>query len=100
MMSNGQSNENEMVTPTLESTRDIPLNPEFSPPERPTSVRQSLRLADMVETATSDVGPLASIAATSAAPEATLRAAIASDENSPGLLLRVYEDPPDRIAQS
>ena len=36
----------------------------------------------------------------SAAPVATLRAAIASDENAPGLLLRVYEDLRDRIAQN
>ena len=98
--SGGRSNENEMVTPTLESPRDSPLSPEFSPPDRPTSVRQSLRFADKVETATNDVGPLASIAATSAAPVATLRSAIASDENAPGLLLRVYEDLRDRIAQS
>ena len=89
-----------MVTPTSESPRDSPLSPEFSPPERLTSVRQSLRFADMVETAKNDVGPLASIAATSAAPVATLRAAIASDKNAPGLLLRVYEDLRDRIAQS
>ena len=53
----------------------------------------------MVETATNDVGPLASIAATSAAPVATLRSAIARDEKPPGLLLRVYEDLRDRIAQ-
>ena len=89
-----------MVTPTFKSPRGSPLSPEFSPPERPTSVRQPLRFADMVETATDDVGPLASMAATSAAPVATLRAAIASDENAPGLLLRVYEDLLDRIAQS
>ena len=31
---------------------------------------------------------------------ATLRTAIASDKNAPGLLLRVYEDLRDRIAQS
>ena len=98
-MSSGRSNENEMVTPTLESPRESPLSPEFSPPDRRTSVRQSLRFADMVETATNDVGTLASIAATSAAPVATLRSAIASDENAPGLLLRVYEDLRDRIAQ-
>ena len=100
MISNGPSNENEMVTPTLESPRDSPLSPEFSPPERATSVRQSLRFVAMVETATNDVGPLTSIAATSAAPAATLRSAIASDGNAPGLLLRVYEDLRDRIAQS
>ena len=78
-----------MVTPTLESPRDSPLSPEFSPPERPTSVRQSLRFADMIETATNDVGSLARIAATSAAPVAKLRSAIASDEKAQGLLLRV-----------
>ena len=89
-----------MVSPTFEFPRDSPLSPEFSQPERPASVRQSLRFADMVETATNDVGLLASIAATSAAPVATLRAAIASDENAPGLLLRVYEDLRDRITQS
>ena len=99
-MSSGRSNENEMVSPTLKSPRDSPLSPEFSPPDLPASVRQSLRFANMVETATNDVGPLASIAATSAAPAATLRSAIASDENAPGLLLRVYEDLRDRIAQS
>ena len=99
-MSSGRSNENEMVNPTLESPRGSPLSPEFSPPERPTSVRQSLHFADMFETATNDLGPLANIAATSAAPVATLRSAIASDENAPGLLLRVYEDLRDRIAQS
>ena len=65
-----------------------------------TSVRQSLRFADMVETATNDVGPLASIAATCDAPVTALRAATASDENVPGLLLRVYEDFCDRIALS
>ena len=54
----------------------------------------------MVETATNDVGPLASIATTSAAPVVTLRAVIASDENAPGLLLHVYEDLRDLIAQS
>ena len=54
----------------------------------------------MVEAATNDVGPLATIAATIAAPVTTLRAAIASDENAPGLLLRVYEYLRDRIAQS
>ena len=54
----------------------------------------------MVETATNDLGPLAIIAANSAAPGATLRSAIASDENGPCLLLRVYEDLCDRIAQS
>ena len=99
-MSSGRSNENEMVTPTSESPRDSPLSPKFSPPDRPTSVRQSLRFADMFETATNDVGPLASIAATSAAPRETLRSAIASDENAPGLFLRVYEDLRDGIAQS
>ena len=46
------------------------------------------------------MAPLATTAATSAAPVATLRSAIASDENAPGLLLRVYEDLRDRIAQS
>ena len=99
-MSSGRSNENEMVTPTLESPRDSPLSPEFPPPDRPTSVRQSLRFPDMVETATNDLGPLATIAVTSAAPVATLRSAIGSGENAPGLLLRVYEDLRDRIAQS
>ena len=99
-MSSGRSNQNEMVTPTLESPRDCPLSPEFSPPDRPTSVRQSLHFADMVETATNDVGSLASIAPTSAAPVATLCAAIATDENAPGLFLRVYEELRDRIAQS
>ena len=99
-ISSGWSNENEMVTPTLESRRDSSLSPEFSPPDRPTSVRQSLRFADMVETATNDVGPLSSIAATSTAPVATLHSANASDENAPGLLLCVYEDLRDRIAQS
>ena len=89
-----------MVPPTLEYPRDSPLSPEFSPPDLPTSVRQSFRFADMVETTTNDVGPLASIAVTSATPVATLLAAIASDENEPGLLLRVYEDLRDRIAQS
>ena len=54
----------------------------------------------MVETATNDVGPSASIAANSAAPVATLRAAIASDEKALGLFLRVYEDLRDRIAQT
>ena len=54
----------------------------------------------MVKTATNDEGSLASIAANSAAPVATMLAAIASDENAPGLLLRVYEDLRDRIAQS
>ena len=98
-MSSGRSNENEMVTPTLESPRDSPLSPEFSPPEHPTSVHQSLRLADMVETVTNDVVPLPIIAATSPAPVATLRAAIAGHENSPTLLLRGYEDLRDRIAQ-
>ena len=44
--------------------------------------------------------PLASIAATSAAPVATLRSVTASDENAPGLLLFLYEDLRDRIAQS
>ena len=88
-MSSARSNENEMVTPTLESPRDSPLSPEFFPPEGPASVRQSLLFADMVETATSVVGPLASTAATTAAPVAILRAAIASDEKAPGLLLRV-----------
>ena len=88
-----------MVTPTLEFPRDSPLSPEFSLPDRPTSVLQSLRFADMVEIATNDVGPFASTAATSAAPVATLRSAIASDEDAPGLLLRVYEDLRDRIAQ-
>ena len=63
-------------------------------------MRQSLRFADMVERETNDVGPLASIEATSAAPVATLRSAIASDENAPGLLLHVCEDLRDRIAQS
>ena len=96
----GRSNEHEMVTPTLESPRDSPLIPEFSLPDRPTSVHQSLRFAAMVETATNDVGPLATIAATCAAPVATLRSAVASDENGPGLLLRVYEYLRDRIAQS
>ena len=71
-MSSGRSNENEMVTPTLESPRDSRLSPEFSPPDCPTTVRQSLRFADVVETATNDVGPLANISATSAAPAATL----------------------------
>ena len=99
-MSHGRSNENEMVTPTLKSPRDSPMSKEFSPPERPISVRQCLSFADMVETATTDEGPLATIAATSAAPEATSRSAIASDENAPGLLLRVYEDLRDRVAQS
>ena len=89
-----------MVTPTLESPRDSSLSPEFSPPDRPTSVRQSLRFADLVITATNDVGPLASIAATSAAPVATLRSAIASDDYARGMLLLVYEDLRDRIAQS
>ena len=89
-----------MVTPTLESPCDIPLSPYFSAPERSTSVLQSLLFADMVGTAKNDVGPLPNIAATSAAPVATLRAAITSDENAPGLLLRVYEDLRDRIAQS
>ena len=98
-MPGGRSNEKEIVTPTLELPRDSPLSPEFSPPDRPTSVLQSLRFADMVETATNDVDPLASIAATSAAPVATLRLAIASDEDAPGMLLRVYEDLRDRIAQ-
>ena len=60
-MSSGRSNDNEMVTSTLESPCDSPLGPEFSPPERPTTVRQSLHFADMVETVTNDVGPLASI---------------------------------------
>ena len=45
------------------------------------------------------MGPLASIAANSAAPVETLRSAIASDENAPGLLLRVYDGLRDRIAQ-
>ena len=54
----------------------------------------------MVETARYDVSPLASISATSAAPVATLRSAIASDENAPGLLLCVYEDLRERIAQT
>ena len=99
-MSSGRWNENELVVPTLESPRDGPLIPDFSPPNRPTSVRQSLRFADMGETATNDVGHPASIAATSAAPVAILRSAIASDENAPGLLLRVYEDLRERIAQS
>ena len=54
----------------------------------------------MVETATNEVGLLASIAATSAAPVETLHAVTASDENATGLLLRVYEDLHDRIAQS
>ena len=97
-MSSGRSNENKMVTSTLESPRDSPLSPKFSPSDRPTSVRGSLRFADTVETATNDVGPLASFVATSEAPVATLRAAIASDEKAPGLLLRVYEDLRDRIA--
>ena len=87
-----------MVSPTLQSPRDSPLSPEFSPPERATSVRRSLRFADMVETATNDVGPLASIAANSAAPAETLHVAIASDESAPGLLLFVYEDLRGRIA--
>ena len=99
-MSSERSNENEMATPTFESPRNSPLSPGFSPPERPTPVRQSLRFADMVETATNDVGPHASIAASSAAPVATLRGAIASDENTPGLWFPVYEDLRDRIAQS
>ena len=99
-MSSVRSNENETVTPSLKSPRDSPSSPEFSPPERPTSVRQSLRFADMVETAMNDVGPFASIAATSAAPVTTLLAAIARNENAPGLFLRVYEDLFDRIAQS
>ena len=99
-MSNGRSNENKMVPPTSESPCDSPLSPKFSPPDCPGSVRQSLRLADMVETETNDVGPLASIAGTSAAPVATLRSAIASDENAAGLLLRVYKNLCDRIAQS
>ena len=43
----------------------------------------------MVETATTNVGPLAG-----------LPGAIPSDENAPGLLLRAYEDLRDRIAQS
>ena len=89
-----------MVTHTLESARDSSLSRVFAPPERPTSVRQSLHFADMVEIATNDVSPLASIAATSAAPVATLHAAIASDENPSDLLLRVYEDLRYRIAQS
>ena len=46
------------------------------------------------------MSPLASISATSAAPVATLRSAIASDENAPGLLLCVYEDLRERIAQT
>ena len=96
-MSNCRSNENDIVTPTLDSPRDSPLSPEFSPPDRPTSVRQSLRFADMVETATNEVGSLASIAATRAASVASLRSAIASDENALGLLLRVYEELRDRI---
>ena len=53
----------------------------------------------MVETATNELGPPASMAETSAAPVATLRASIASDENAPGLLLRVCEDLRFRIAQ-
>ena len=84
----------------MESPRDSPLSPEFSPPDRQTSVRQSLRFSDVVETATRNLGPLAGLAAVGAAPVATLRAAIASDENAPGLLLLVYEDPRNRIAQS
>ena len=89
-----------MVAPTLESPRDSPLIPEFSPPGRSTYVHQSLRFADMVETSTNEMGPLASEAETSAAPVATLRAAISSDENAPALLLRVDEDLRDCIAQS
>ena len=99
-MSSGRSNGNEMVTPALEPPRDSPLSPEVSPPERPTSIRQSLRFADMVEKAKNDVGPLAGIAATSPAPVATLRAAIAGDKNAPGLLLPVYKELRDRKAQS
>ena len=99
-MLSGRSNENEIVTPTLQSPRDSPLSTDFSPPERPTSVRQSLRFANMVETGTNEVGPLASIAATSAAPVATLNAVILSDENAPGLWLRVYEDLRDHTEQS
>ena len=89
-----------MVTSTLEFPRHSPLSPEYSPPERPTSVHQSLPFADMVETATNDMDRVAGLAATCAAPVATFRAAIVSDENEHVLLLRVYEDLRDRIAQS
>ena len=54
----------------------------------------------MVKTGTNELGPVGSIVATSAAPVATLRAAIASDEKAPDLLLPTYENPLDRIAQS
>ena len=99
-MSSGRPDEDEMVTPTLETPRDSPLSPEFSPRDRQTSVRQSLRFSDMVETAAKNLGPLAGLAAAGAAPVATLRTAMASEENAPGLLLRVYENFRDRIAQS
>ena len=80
----------------LESSRDSPLSPEFSTPERPTSVRKSLRSADMVEAATNDMSPLPSIAETSAAPVATSPAAIASDENAPDLLFESRPPAHDR----
>ena len=54
----------------------------------------------MFETATNDVGSSASRVAISAAPAATLRAAIASNENVCGLSLRVYENLRDRIVQN
>ena len=89
-----------MVSPPLESPSDSPLSPEISPPGCQTSVRQSYRVPDMVGTATNEVGPLAILAAIAAAPVATLRSAIASDENAPGMFLRVYEDLRDHIVQS